>query len=57
MSQYIFVSIYRRVAGLLAPVPADAQLPPAKATELDRLYRAVAHALDNLVEGVGLKAA
>jgi hypothetical protein len=54
----LFEKLYAPLtAGLLAPVPADAQLPPAKATELDRLYRAVAHALDNLVEGVGLKAA
>ncbi len=54
----LFEKLYAPLtAGLLAPVPADAQLPPAKATELDRLYRAVAQALDNLVEAVGLKAA
>lgn len=54
----LFEKIYAPLtAGLLAPVPADAQLPPGKATELDRLYRAVTQALDHLVEGVGLKAA
>jgi hypothetical protein len=44
-------------AGLLAPFPGDTQLPPEKATQLDRLYLAVAQALDNLIESVGLKAA
>ncbi len=54
----LFEKLYAPLtAGLLAPFPGDTQLPPEKTTQLDRLYRAVAQALDNLVEGVGLKAA
>jgi len=44
-------------AGLWKPFPADARLPREKIAQLDKLYLAVTQALDNLLEGVGLKAA
>jgi hypothetical protein len=44
-------------AGILQPCPADERLAPERTTQLDRLYRAVVTALDDLVEAVGLKAA
>jgi len=54
----LFEKIYAPLtAGLLKPFPADAQLPRGKIAQLDRLYLAVTQALDNLLEGVGLKAA
>jgi len=54
----LFEKIYAPLtAGLLKPLPADARLPRDKIAQLDRLYLAVTQALDNLLEGVGLKAA
>jgi hypothetical protein len=54
----LFEKIYAPLtAGLLKPLPADAKMDPQKLTPLDRLYLAVSKALDNLMEGVGLKAA
>lgn len=54
----LFEKLYAPLtAGLLAPFPGDTQILPEKTTQLDRLYLAVAQALDNLIEGVGLKAA
>ncbi|MGH9783436.1 MAG: hypothetical protein ACRD88_04555 [Terriglobia bacterium] len=44
-------------AGIIEPFAADDRLAAEKVTELDRRYQAVAAALDNLVEAVGLKAA
>jgi hypothetical protein len=44
-------------AGFLDPFSGDAHLPPQRASRLDMLYRAVAKALDDLVEAVGLRAA
>jgi hypothetical protein len=45
------------VAGVLSPVPSDAQLTAERCTRLDRLYAAVTRALDNLATEVGLKVA
>jgi hypothetical protein len=54
----LFEKIYAPLtAGLLEPFPGDAQLSPEKITQLDKLYRAVTQALDQLTEAVGLKAA
>jgi hypothetical protein len=54
----LFEKLYAPLtAGLLAPFPGDAQLPLHKTAQLDRLYLAVAQALDKLVEAIGLKAA
>lgn len=54
----LFEKLYAPLtAALLAPFPGDTQLSPTKTTQLDRLYRAVTQALDNLVEGIGLRAA
>jgi hypothetical protein len=54
----LFEKIYAPLtAGLLKPLPADARLPRDQIAQLDKLYRAVTQALDNLLEGVGLKAA
>ena len=54
----LFEKIYAPLtAGLQKPLPAEAKMDPQKLTQLDRLYLAVSKALDNLMEGVGLKAA
>jgi hypothetical protein len=54
----LFEKIYAPLtAGLLEPFPSDTQLPKDKIAQLDQLYLAVIRALDNLLEGVGLKAA
>ena len=54
----LFEKIYAPLtAGLLKPFPADARLSRDKIAQLDKLYLAVTQALDNLLEGVGLKAA
>ena len=54
----LFDKIYAPLtAGLLKPLPADTRLPRERIAQLDRLYLAVAQSLDNLLEGVGLKAA
>jgi hypothetical protein len=54
----LFENIYAPLtAGVLKPFPSDAQFPRDKITQLDKLYLAVTQALDDLLEGVGLKAA
>jgi hypothetical protein len=54
----LFEKIYAPLtAGVLKPVPADTRFPRDKIAPLDKLYLAVTQALDNLLEGVGLKAA
>jgi hypothetical protein len=54
----LFEKIYAPLtSGLLKAFPADARLPRDKTAQLDKLYLAVTQALDNLLEGVGLKAA
>lgn len=54
----LFQKIYAPLtAGILEPFPSDNHMPNEKATPLDRLYRAVVTALDELVEAIGLKAA
>ena len=54
----LFEKIYAPLtAGLLKPFTADARLSRDKIAQLDKLYLAVTQALDNLLEGVGLKTA
>jgi hypothetical protein len=54
----IFEKIYAPLtAGFLKPFTGDNELAPTRVTRLDKLYRAVVTALDNLCTAVGLKAA
>lgn len=58
----VYLKLFQRIyaplaAGILEPFASDSRLTPDKTTQLDRLYRAVLAALDNLVEAIGLKAA
>ena len=54
----IFEKIYAPLtAGLLKPFTGDKELAPKRVNRLDKLYRAVVMALDNLCTAVGLKAA
>jgi hypothetical protein len=58
----VFLKLYDKIyapltAGILQPFVADQSVPPERITPLDRRYTAVIHALDDLVEAVGLKAA
>jgi hypothetical protein len=58
----IYLKLFERIyapliTGVLAPFNGDEQLPPARTTQLDKLYSAVLIALDKLVDAVGLKAA
>ena len=58
----VYLKLFEKIcapltAGLLQPLPTEAKMDPQKLTQLDRLYLAVSKALDNLMEGVGLKAA
>lgn len=54
----LFEKIYAPLtAGILHPCAADHCLEPEQTALLDRLYRAVVAALDNLVQAIGLKAA
>jgi hypothetical protein len=54
----LFEKLYAPLtAGILQPCPADDRMAPERTTQLDRLYRAVVTALDDLMEAVGLKAA
>lgn len=54
----LFKKIYAPMtAGILEPFAGDTTLPIDRISRLDKLYLAVTTALDNLVEGVGLKAA
>jgi hypothetical protein len=55
----IFLKLFDRLcapltAGLLDPVPGDAALPRQKRSLLDRLYRRLTAALDQLTRAVGL---
>jgi len=42
---------------LLRPFPADNKLQNQRLSQLDRLYQRVTHAVDDLLQAVGLKAA
>jgi hypothetical protein len=58
----VFLKLYEKIyapltAGILQPFAADQTIPPEKMNALDRRYTAVVHALDALVDAVGLKAA
>jgi hypothetical protein len=54
----LFEKIYAPLTqSILQPLPQDQRLPDTHTTVLDRLYRAVVNALDQLVSAVGLKAA
>jgi hypothetical protein len=58
----VFLKLFERIyapltAGLLQPFPADNKLKQQHLSQLDRLYQRVVHALDDLVQAVGLKAA
>ena len=54
----LFQKIYAPLAAsILEPVRGDRRLSPEQISRLDKLYAAVATALDNLVDAVGLKAA
>lgn len=54
----LFEKVYAPLTqGILQPFPADSKIPKARTSRLDRLYRAVTEALDELVSAVGLKAA
>jgi hypothetical protein len=54
----IFEKIYAPLtAGLLNPFAGDKELAQSRVTRLDKLYRAVVTALDNLCTAVGIKAA
>jgi hypothetical protein len=58
----VFLKLFERIyapltAGLLQPVPGDAALQQHRLSQLDKLYQQVVHALDRLLQGVGLKAA
>jgi hypothetical protein len=54
----LFKKIYAPLtAAILAPFPGDLTLAVDRISRLDKLYLAVTTALDNLVDGIGLKAA
>jgi hypothetical protein len=58
----VFLKLFERIyapltAGLLRPFPADNKLQNQRLSQLDRLYQRVTHAVDDLVQAVGLKAA
>ena len=54
----LFKKIYAPLtAAILAPFPADMTLAADRISRLDKLYLAVTTALDNLVDGIGLRAA
>ena len=58
----VYLKLFERVyapltQGILQPFPQDQRLVPTRTSQLDRLYRAVIEALDQLVSAVGLKAA
>lgn len=58
----VYLKLFQRVyapltQGILQPFPQDQRLVPARTSLLDRLYRTVVEALDQLVSAVGLKAA
>ncbi len=58
----IYLKLFQRLyapltSGILDPFPNDQQLPETRISQLDKLYRAVVKALDQLVDAVGLKVA
>src|SRR6516165_10665710 len=58
----VFLKLYEKIhapltAGILRPFAADHDIPQEKITAIDRRYSAVIHALDDLLDAVGLKAA
>ncbi len=58
----VFLKLFERIyapltAGLLRPFPAHNKLHHQRLSQLDSLYQRVVHALDDLVQAVGLKAA
>ena len=54
----LFEKIYAPLASaILKPFKPDSQLPSARTSLLDRLYRTVVSALDLLVDAVGIKVA
>jgi len=58
----VFLKLFERIyapltAGLRRPFPADNKLQHQRLSPLDRLYQRVVHALDDLLQAVGLKAA
>lgn len=58
----VYLKLFERVyapltQGILQPFPQDHRLPATRTSLLDRLYRAVVAALDQLVSAVGLRAA
>jgi hypothetical protein len=58
----VFLKLFERIyapltAELVQPVPGDAALQQHRLSQLDKLYQQVVHALDHLLQGVGLKAA
>jgi DNA-binding transcriptional ArsR family regulator len=58
----VFLKLFERIyapltAGLLRPFPGDNKLQQQRLSQLDRLYQRVIHAVDDLVQAVGLKAA
>jgi hypothetical protein len=58
----VFLKLFERIyapltAGLLQPFPADNKLQQLRLSQLDRLYQRVTHAVDDLVQAVGLNAA
>ena len=54
----LFEKLYAPLtSAILRPFKPDRRLPDSKASQLDKLYRAVALSLDQLVNAVGLKVA
>jgi hypothetical protein len=58
----VYLKLFERIyapltSGIMAPAKGDRLLPETRTTQLDKLYRAVVHALDQLIDTVGLKAA
>jgi hypothetical protein len=54
----LFEKVYALLTqGILQSFPCDQQMPATRISLLDRLYKTVVTALDQLVSAVGLKAA
>jgi hypothetical protein len=58
----VFLKLFEKLyapltSGIFKPIKHDQRLADSKTTPLDKLYLRVVHALDQLVEQVGLKAA
>jgi hypothetical protein len=58
----IYLKLFQRLyapltSGILDPFQNDQQLGETRISRLDKLYRAVVKALDQLVDAVGLKVA